>query len=172
MSPLSLPLPERSERDEERACDDLVRMLGGKEAVVQRSPPHKFMGTRGIPDRRYRLFQVAFDFEVKKAGGELSDYQVDYLRAERACGCLAACGTLQDLLRCVEWLREAKRNDRTYAELVDLFGGIVEEWVQKREAERQAVKSRKEERRIRAEFHQREKAERAARRALRKEKLL
>ena len=106
MSPLSLPLPERSERDEERACDDLVRMLGGKEAVVQRSPPHKFMGTRGIPDRRYRLFQVAFDFEVKKAGGELSDYQVDYLRAERACGCLAACGTLQDLLRCVEWLRD------------------------------------------------------------------
>jgi hypothetical protein len=169
---IATPLPERSERDEERACDDLVRLLGGKEAVVQRSPPHKFMGTRGIPDRRYRLFGVAFDFEVKKPGGELSYYQIEYRRAERACGCLAACGTLQDLLRCVEWLREAKRNGWTQGgDLVSLFGGVVEEWVQQRETERAAVLARKEARRIKAEAHQREKAERAARRASRKEKL-
>ncbi len=135
--------PERTERDEERDCDHLIAMLGGKEAVVQRSPPHKFMGTRGIPDRRYRLFTAAFDFEVKKPAGELSDFQITYLRAERACGCLAACGTLQDLMRCVEWLRDARGGKRTYKELVELIGGIVEAWVTKREDERRAVAERK-----------------------------
>ena len=135
--------PQRTERDEERDCDAFVRMIGGKEAVVERSPPHRFMGTKGIPDRRYRLFDVAFDFEVKKPAGVLSDEQIAYLRAERQCGNLAACGTLQDLQQCVEWLREARRNDRTYRELVELFGGIVEAWVQNREAERKAVADRK-----------------------------
>lgn len=155
-------LPARTERQEEQLCDQLVAQVGGTDAVVRRSPPHKFMGTRGIPDRRYRLWQVAFDFEVKKADGVLSEYQIFYLREERRCGNLAACGTLQDLLRCVHWLRDAHSNDRTYRELVELFGGVVEEWVQKKTAEEQAVKDRKAARLIKAASRAKEKAERAA----------
>lgn len=160
-----LGLPERSEREEELACDRLIAMIGGNDAVVKRSPPHKFLGTRGIPDRRYRLFGVAFDFEVKKGAGELSEFQILYLRAERECDNLAACGTVEDLLRCVEWIREAQRNERTYEELVALFGGVVETWVQKRDTERAGIRERKELRACTREQKAKEKAERAERRA-------
>lgn len=157
--------PERSERDEERDCDNLITMLGGKEAVVQRSPPHKFMGTRGIPDRRYRIFGYAFDFEVKKPAGELSDYQITYLRAERACDCLAACGTVTDLHRCVELIREARRGGMLYTQLVAAFGGIVEAWVKKRDDERLAIATRKDARAVVRAQKLAAKAERAAVRA-------
>src|SRR6185437_7577356 len=94
-------------------------------------------------DRR-REPQAGSDFRRPREDGRVSTNQALKL-------------ALQDLLRCVNWLREAQRNDRTYRELVDLFGGVVEEWVQKRAAERQAIADRKAERaRARTEKLQRE----------------
>lgn len=143
---LATHLPEPTERDVERQCDRLVMSIGGTDAVVRRSPPHKFMGTPGIPDRRYRLWRTAFDFEVKKPTGELSNAQVFYLREEIACGNLAGAGGVDELTRCVFAIRDAQHGKLTYAQLVDAIGATVEEWVAKREAERAAVTARKAER--------------------------
>lgn len=158
-------LPEPTERSVEHLCDQLVAQIGGKDAVVKRSPPHKFMGTPGIPDRRYILWLTAWDFEVKKPTGELSDEQIVYLRREIACGNLAGAGGVDELKRCIFAIRDAQYGLLTWRELVAAIGATVEEWVQKREAERQAVKDRRAARFLKAEEREREKADRAARRA-------
>lgn len=90
------PSRTASERDVEAACDRLVAALGGD--VIRTSPPGRTRQHIGLPDRRYRLKGHAWYFEVKRGhGGKLTAAQLDFLRAELACGCLALCGTMEEL---------------------------------------------------------------------------
>lgn len=121
--------PVRSEKAEERLCDDLVARIAGREAVVRFSQARATNQTPGIPDRRYRLFGVALWFEIKAENGKLSAAQRDYLRAELACGSAAACGTLEDLSALLPVLREDRVAIVPGAELLDACTTLVDRWV-------------------------------------------
>lgn len=95
----------RSERDEERLCDDLVARISSRDCVVRFSQPRNTMQTPGIPDRRYWVYNVALWYEIKAANGRLTGAQEGFLRSELARGCLAACGTLEDLAALLPVLR-------------------------------------------------------------------
>lgn len=90
----------RSEKAEERLCDNLMAKLGF--TVVRFSQARATNQTLGIPDRRYRNTTIgrAFWWEVKAANGKLSEQQFLFLRGEQGVGDSAGCGTLDDLL---EW---------------------------------------------------------------------
>jgi hypothetical protein len=85
------------EKEEMRACDDLVRQHDGE--IVSFSQPRATKQTAGIPDRRYRVFGTAFWWEVKSQdpNAQLTADQADFLLAELNAGVLAVCGTVHDL---------------------------------------------------------------------------
>lgn len=87
----------RSESAEEQLCDDLIAQIAGTQAVVKFSQAQAAQQTRGISDRRYRVYGVAFWFEVKAADGKLTMSQHEFLLQELQHGALACCGTLHDL---------------------------------------------------------------------------
>lgn len=87
----------RSESAEEQLCDDLVAKIAGQHAVVKFSQAQAAQQTRGISDRRYRVYGVAFWFEVKAEDGKLTMSQHEFLLQELQAGGLACCGTLHDL---------------------------------------------------------------------------
>ena len=95
----------RSEGDEERLCDDLVARIAGKDAVVKFSQAQAAQQARGISDRRYRVYGVAFWFEVKAEDGKLTMSQHEFLLHELRHGALACCGTLHDLQELLPQLR-------------------------------------------------------------------
>lgn len=100
----------RSEKAEERLCDDLIARISGagKASVIRFSQARATMQTPGIPDRRYALWGCRFWFEVKASNGKLSPAQRDFLIAELDAGCLAACGTLEDLAALVTAVRSLR----------------------------------------------------------------
>ena len=110
-------MPERSEKAEERLCDQLIAKLGGQ--IVHFSHPGRTMQTPGIPDRRYRLYGVAFWWEVKKASGRLSKAQVDFLMAELEAGEFVGCGDLNVLVAYAECLRASRSRDLKLRALVE-----------------------------------------------------
>ncbi len=87
----------RSESAEEQLCDDHVAKIAGTQAVVKFSQAQAAQQTRGISDRRYRVYGVAFWFEVKAEDGKLTMSQHEFLLQELQHGALACCGTLDDL---------------------------------------------------------------------------
>jgi hypothetical protein len=87
----------RSETAEEQLCDDLVAKIAGTQAVVKFSQAQAAQQTRGISDRRYRVYGTAFWFEVKAEDGKLTMSQHEFLLQELQHGALACCGTLDDL---------------------------------------------------------------------------
>ena len=113
-------MPERSEKAEERLCDQLIAKLGGQ--IVHFSHPGRTMQTPGIPDRRYRLYGVAFWWEVKKASGRLTKDQVAFLTAELNHGAYAGCGNLDELVRYASALRTDKAGTHPVGYL------LVEKW--------------------------------------------
>jgi hypothetical protein len=151
-----------SERTVEAWCDDLIARLAGKTAIVRRSPPHRSAVTKGIPDRRYRVLDTAFDFEVKAPDGALSDEQIFYLREEGRCGSLAACGGVNELSAVIAAIRHEQRTEDADGYALDVCRRLVDEWVEKRDADRRAIASRKAERESKRAAAERLKAERAA----------
>ena len=105
-----LPTIHRSESAEEALCDDLIARIAGREGVVRLSQRRASNVTLGLPDRRYRVHGTAFFWEVKTAApaSKLSAAQRDFLRAELSAGCLAGCGTLEDLADYVAMLVESR----------------------------------------------------------------
>ncbi len=97
----------RSESAEEQLCDDLIAQIAGTQAVVKFSQAQAAQQTRGISDRRYRVYGVAFWFEVKAADGKLTMSQHEFLLQELQHGALACCGTLDELQHLVIKLRAA-----------------------------------------------------------------
>ena len=87
----------RSEKEEERRCDDLILGAGGE--AVHFSQARASKQTPGIPDRRYRVRGVAFWWEVKAEDGQLTRDQYHFLMRERHAGCLGGCGTSEDLVK-------------------------------------------------------------------------
>lgn len=108
------------EKQVERWCDDLVEKCSGE--VVRFSQSRATNQTRGISDRRYRLFGHAFWFEVKAEDGKLSNYQYDFISSEMECDCLAACGTHEDLAAFVAALR------RSRADAMELARVLLQRW--------------------------------------------
>ena len=86
-----------SEKAVERLCDQLITQLGGE--IVRFSQSRASRQTEGIPDRRYRINNRAFWFEVKAADGRLSEAQIAYYEGERACHEEIACGDVDSLRR-------------------------------------------------------------------------
>lgn len=97
----------RSESAEEQLCDDLVAKIAGTQGVVKFSQAQAAQQTRGISDRRYRVYGVAFWFEVKAEDGKLTMSQHEFLLQELQHGALACCGTLDDLQHLIIKLRAA-----------------------------------------------------------------
>lgn len=95
----------RSESAEEQLCDDLIAQIAGTQAVVKFSQAQAAQQTRGISDRRYRVYGVAFWFEVKAEDGKLTMSQHEFLLQELRHGELACCGTLHDLQELLGQLR-------------------------------------------------------------------
>lgn len=100
----------RSEAAEEQLCDDLVARIAGTTAVVKFSQAQAAQQTRGISDRRYRVYGVAFWFEVKAEDGKLTMSQHEFLLQELTHGALGCCGGLADL-RGFLCLLQASRDD-------------------------------------------------------------
>lgn len=98
----------RSEDEEEVACDDFVATIASRAQVVRLSQRRASHITRGVSDRRYRLYAAAFFFEVKADDGKLTSTQHRFLDAELESGAYALCGTLEDLQRWVMWLQAAR----------------------------------------------------------------
>ena len=84
-----------SEKEQERACDRFIQSLGGQ--MVRFSQARATQQTEGISDRRYRVFGLAFWFEVKAEDGKLSRAQYEFLRDEQRAGALCGCGTAAEL---------------------------------------------------------------------------
>ncbi|MHB1297279.1 MAG: hypothetical protein ACYC0B_02020 [Gemmatimonadaceae bacterium] len=86
----------RDEDAEGELCDDFVlRAPRGSMANFSQKP--ESMQTRGISDRRYRFYGIAFFYELKAEDGQLTPSQHAFLLDELSSGALAACGTLDDL---------------------------------------------------------------------------
>lgn len=98
----------RSESAEEQLCDDLVAQIAGTQAVVKFSQAQAAQQTRGISDRRYRVYGTAFWFEVKAEDGKLTMSQHEFLLQELQHGALACCGTLDDLKHLLIKLQAAR----------------------------------------------------------------
>lgn len=104
----------RSESAEEQLCDDFIARLttATKKDVVQFSQAQASQQTPGVSDRRYRIYGVAFWFEVKADDGQLTKSQHEFLLQELACGALGTCGNLADLERLVMLLQSTSAVDR------------------------------------------------------------
>lgn len=100
----------RSESVEEALCDALVAMIAGCEAVVKFSQAQAAQQTRGISDRRYRIFGFGLWFEVKAEDGKLTMSQHTFLLNEIGVGELACCGTLQDLKELLALLQPGQQS--------------------------------------------------------------
>jgi len=118
----------RSEKAEEHRCDTFAACYAGRDRVVRFSQPRHTMQTLGIPDRRYRLAGVAFWFEVKHQAGRLRTEQVEFLEAELAYGCPAACGTLDDLVAYVSALVGAPYGASRVALACELGKRLIEKY--------------------------------------------
>lgn len=99
----------RSETAEEQLCDDLIAKITGTQGVVKFSQAQAAQQTRGISDRRYRVYGVAFWFEVKAEDGKLTMSQHEFLLQELQHDGLACCGTLEDLRALVVQLLEVRQ---------------------------------------------------------------
>lgn len=115
----------RSEDAEEQQCDDLIARRADTTAVVRFSQAQASQQTRGISDRRYRLYGVAFWFEVKAEDGQLTMSQHQFLLEELRHGALACCGTYDDLHELVTKLEAAHHapNRPRRLELLDELRG-------------------------------------------------
>lgn len=123
----------RSEDAEEQLCDDLIASIAGPSGVVRLSQRRASNITRGVSDRRYRVYGEAFFFEVKAEDGKLTRTQHEFLLAELAAGALAACGTLEDLqllLAALASTREQPYLPRSITRQTTC-AGIINRWVQK-----------------------------------------
>ncbi len=98
---------EIAEKDVARSCDELILMISGhaETSIVYTNPPHRMMQSKGVPDRRYRVYGTCLYFELKAPNGQLSEEQYHFLNAELDHECFAACGGLQDLKRALEVIR-------------------------------------------------------------------
>lgn len=123
---------EASEKDVQRACDELVRTVAGGHAwvVVQTNPPHRMMQSKGVPDRRYRAFGTCFFFELKAPDGKLSQEQHDFLIAELDHECLAACGGVAELKKVLEAIR-ADRGKLRSAVAIQTCRAIIGAWAER-----------------------------------------
>ena len=73
----------RTEKDEERLCDQLVARLGPVGQVVVRfSQPRNTMQTLGIADRRYRVHGLPILVEAEARGRLALAEQIVFLRTE------------------------------------------------------------------------------------------
>ena len=83
---------------EEHACDALITGLGGTVFSFSVSAAAQIPN---VPDRRYRLKGVAFWAEIKTLKDKLSRGQLDFLKAEYACGQVVFAGDRSQLLAMV-----------------------------------------------------------------------
>lgn len=90
-----MPALRLTERETERLTDDLVKKLGGQIVRLSQYRPSKVQ--LGLPDRRYRLWGLAFFFELKAEHGKLSRQQAEFLLAELKAGAFAACGGVSEI---------------------------------------------------------------------------
>lgn len=121
---------ERDEDAEEALCDSFVALLVGRDEVVRLSQRRASNITRGVSDRRYRLYAAAFFFEVKAVDGKLTQTQHAFLLAELDSGAYALCGTLDDLRRWADWLQASRSlpvNERTEKGLA-YCRNVVQRW--------------------------------------------
>jgi hypothetical protein len=110
----------RSEKDEERDCDALVRAMHG--GVRRYSQPRASKQTPGISDREYVIFGTVLRFEVKADDGKLTQEQYDLLREDYDAGRHVGCGTLDDLTPLLILMRANAANGREFGwRLVQLW---------------------------------------------------
>lgn len=84
-----------TEAVEERLCDRLIETLGGD--IVRLSQRRASHVAEGLPDRRYRLKGIAWWWEIKRPGGQLTTAQFDFLSAEFVAQEIVGAGTAQEL---------------------------------------------------------------------------
>lgn len=113
----------RSEKEEQRDCRKYILKLGGQ--AVNFSQARASHQTQGIPDNRYRVFGMAFWWEVKAEDGQLTRDQYDFLVAERAHGAPGGCGTAADLAIALSLL------PRTPEAIAKRLWHSVETWAEK-----------------------------------------
>lgn len=118
----------RSESAEEQLCDDHIARLSRKEAVVKFSQAQAAQQTRGISDRRYRVYGFAFWFEVKADDGKLTMSQHEFLLQELQSGSLALCGALADLKAFTTLLEIAQHDNSLREKLVTYCLDAVGTW--------------------------------------------
>lgn len=118
----------RSESAEEQLCDDLVAEIAGTQGVVKFSQAQAAQQTRGISDRRYRVYGVAFWFEVKAEDGKLTMSQHEFLLQELQHGALALCGTLLELKGFLYLLQSARENSLLREQLTGYCLDAVGSW--------------------------------------------
>ena len=92
-----------TERQEESRCDELIEKLGGD--VVRFSQARATHQTYGIPDRRYRVYGVAFWWEVKLPGAQYYEDQYAFACAEYRAGQIIGVGGFDQLVHLVTLIR-------------------------------------------------------------------
>ena len=97
----------RSEKDEEAACDALVKSMLG--TVRRYSQPRRTMQTAGISDREYVIFDDVLRWEVKAEDGKLTQEQFDLLREDYEARRTVGCGTVNDLRLVLVMMRAYRR---------------------------------------------------------------
>lgn len=120
---------ELAEKDVARLCDSLVSMVGGGHSwvVVQTNPPHRQMQTKGVPDRRYRVYGTCLFFELKRPDGQLTREQYEFAVAELDHDCLAACGGVDELKKVLDAIR-ADRGKLRNAGAIAVCRAILASW--------------------------------------------
>lgn len=124
---------ERDEDAEEVLCDDFVARISGRSGVVRLSQRRASNITRGVSDRRYRIHDVAFFYEVKAADGKLTATQHAFLLDELQHGALAAVGTFADLEELVKLLERSRSLPwlRRSLVLTTHCMGLIQRWAAK-----------------------------------------
>lgn len=118
----------RPEKDEQHLGDDFVTRLEGE--VISLSQTRESQVHEGLPDRRYRVFGVAFWWEWKAENGKLTRSQHVFLQREMDCFCFGGVGVFEDLEAFVRVVRSSRlAND---AQLLSTHcNSLLARWVAK-----------------------------------------
>lgn len=98
------------ESEVERVCDALAIAYGYR--VVRLSQRRSSSVHVGLPDRRYQGPRGCFHFEIKAAGGQMSEPQFTFLLAELTGGCIASVGGRLELVEVLDTLVKAPADAR------------------------------------------------------------
>ena len=88
-------IPALTEAEEEKLARQAVRRLGGSWCSLSQRRASKVH--KGLCDARIRAYGVAWWYECKRDGGQLTREQLDFLSGEYQCEQIVFCGTAADL---------------------------------------------------------------------------